>query len=422
MLPKHETRVRLPLPAPFQIIVIDLQNNAVTHYNYNMKKAVMKRLLPLYVGKFFLSFVLWYSIEKLFIRSIGIDNFGISLIAIVLLISSILTEIPSGIIADRWSRKGSMVLAGLFLGISSLMAGASDNIFMYAAAVTIWGLHDAFSSGTGAAMIYDTLLEEQGHARNFNRALGLYETLGGIALIISNFLGGWIGEHSLILAFNLTIIPIAISMVCHLIYKDAKISREVADEKLIKHTKNTFKCVFKSKSLLWLMTAIMIVFCIQKMNREAYQLWYIALSAPAIFGIAGSFIEGLGGLGGSLVKYLNSKQINIVLSILLGLASLALSVGSNLWITIAAQVLIAVVSEALLFHFTAQVQHQLPSRYRIGSGSVINAVGRIVLIPLTFVFGVLSNQSVFIAGWMLVVLSGLAVFVQLKLDEQASLQ
>ena len=59
-----------------------------------------------------------------------------------------------------------------------------------------------------------------------------YETLGGIALIISNFLGGWIGEHSLLLAFNLTIIPIAISMVCHLIYKDAKISREVADEKL----------------------------------------------------------------------------------------------------------------------------------------------------------------------------------------------
>ena len=380
-----------------------------------MKRAVMKRLLPLYVGKFFLSFVLWYSIEKLFIRSIGIDNFGISLIAIVLLISSILTEIPSGIIADRWSRKGSMVLAGLFLGISSLMAGASDNIFMYATAVTIWGLHDAFSSGTGAAMIYDTLLEEQGHARNFNRALGLYETLGGVALIISNFLGGWIGEHSLLLTFNLTIIPVAMSMVCHLIYKDAKISREVADEKLIKHT---FKCVFKSKSLLWLMTAIMIVFCIQKMNREAYQLWYIALSAPAIvFGIAGSFIEGLGGLGGSLVKYLSSKQINIVLSILLGLASLALSVGSNLWITIAAQVLIAVVSGALLFHFTAQIQHQLPSRYRTGSGSVINAVGRIVLIPLTFVFGVLSNQSVFIAGWMLVVLSGLVLCVQLRRKE-----
>jgi len=100
-----------------------------------MKKAVMKRLLPLYVGKFFLSFVLWYSIEKLFIRSIGIDNFGISLIAIVLLISSILTEIPSGIIADRWSRKGSMVLAGLFLIGSGLngtgSAPASNNVSFF---------------------------------------------------------------------------------------------------------------------------------------------------------------------------------------------------------------------------------------------------------------------------------------------------
>ena len=55
----------------------------------------MKRLLPVYSGKFFLSFVLWYSTEKLFIRSIGIDNFGISLITIVLLVSCILTEIPS---------------------------------------------------------------------------------------------------------------------------------------------------------------------------------------------------------------------------------------------------------------------------------------------------------------------------------------
>lgn len=375
----------------------------------------MKRLLPLYIGKFFMSFVLWYSIEKLFIRSIGIDNFGISLITIVILISCTLAEIPSGIIADRWSRKGSMVLSGLFLGISSLMAGSSDSIFMYVAAVTVWGLHDAFSSGTGN---YDALLEEQGHARNFNRALGIYETLGGAALIFSNLLGGWIGSHSLQMTFYLTVIPVAISMVCHLIYKDAKISREVADERLIQHTKNTFKCVFKSKNLIWLMIVTMLIFCAQKINREYYQLWYIALLAPTmIFGIAESFIEGLSGLGGLFVKYINSRLINIALLVLLGVASLGLSLGSNLIIVIVSQVVVAAVSGALFLHFTAQIQHQLPSRYRTGSGSVVSAVGRIALLPLNFIFGILSNQSVFAAGWMLVVLSGLAVFVQLQLDE-----
>lgn len=76
------------------------------------------------------------------------------MITIVILISCTLAEIPSGIIADRWSRKGSMVLSGLFLGISSLTAGSSDSIFMYVAAVTVWGLHDAFSSGTGTMTHY----------------------------------------------------------------------------------------------------------------------------------------------------------------------------------------------------------------------------------------------------------------------------
>ena len=275
-----------------------------------------------------------------------------------------------------------------------------------------------FSSGTGTSMLYDALLEEQGYARNFNRALGIYETLGGAALIFSNLLGGWIGSHSLQMTFYLTVIPVAISMVCHLIYKDAKISREVADEKLIQHTKNTFKCVFKSKNLIWLMIVTMLIFCVQKINREYYQLWYIALLAPTIiFGIAGSFIEGLSGLGGLFVKYISSRLINIALLVLLGVASLGLSLGINLIIVIVSQVVVAAVSGTLFLHATAQIQHQLPSRYRTGSGSVISAVGRITLLPLNFIFGILSNQSVLAAGWTSVVLSGLAVFVQLQLDE-----
>ena len=48
---------------------------------------------------------------------------------------------------------------------------------------------------------------------------------------------------------------------------------------------------------------------------------------------------------------------------------------------------------------------------------MITAVGRIILMPLIFIFGIISNQNVFAAGWMLVVLSGMAVFVQLQLDE-----
>jgi hypothetical protein len=40
-------------------------------------KALYRRLWPLYVSAFFQSFVLWYTIEKLFMQRIGFDNTAI---------------------------------------------------------------------------------------------------------------------------------------------------------------------------------------------------------------------------------------------------------------------------------------------------------------------------------------------------------
>lgn len=385
------------------------------------KKAVFKRLLPLYVGKFFLNFVLWYSIEKLFMKSLGFDSLTVSLMAIVCSITSVFMEIPSGIIADRWSRKGSMILAGALLGASSFMAGISQSALLYAIAVGIHGIYEAFSSGTGAAMIYDTLLEEQGNARNYRRALGKYEMVGGIALITGAFAGGVVGEYSLATTFILTVIPAVISMFCHFIYRDAKIYQELTDERLIDHIKGTFKSVFGSRQLMWMMTVMMLIFVTHKLNREFYQLWYVTLLLPALlFGVAGSVIEGLGGIGGFLVKFLDSRRMNLAAIVLLVAMSIITSVSHNLWIIILAQAVLALISGALIFSVTAQIQHRLPSKYRAGSGSVINAVGRIIFVPCALVFGILSNESIFLASWILVILSILAIFAQLNIESEPS--
>jgi hypothetical protein len=48
--------------------------------NQELKKVLHKRFVPLYIAAFFQSFVLWYSIEKLFMRTIGFNNAGIGII------------------------------------------------------------------------------------------------------------------------------------------------------------------------------------------------------------------------------------------------------------------------------------------------------------------------------------------------------
>jgi MFS family permease len=74
-----------------------------------------KRLFPLYIAAFFHGFVLWYAIEKLFMRQIGFDDAGIGVMVAAYCALMVIAETPTGILADRWSRKGVLVLARLAL-------------------------------------------------------------------------------------------------------------------------------------------------------------------------------------------------------------------------------------------------------------------------------------------------------------------
>jgi MFS family permease len=75
-------------------------------------------MVPLYVAKFLWNLVFWYSIEKLFMVSIGFNNESIAFMVAVYAAMSVLMEVPSGVLADRWSRKGVLALGALCLTIA----------------------------------------------------------------------------------------------------------------------------------------------------------------------------------------------------------------------------------------------------------------------------------------------------------------
>ena len=69
-----------------------------------------RRLAPLYAAVFLQGLVLWVPIEKLFMTSIGFDAAGVGLMAAVYAAVVPFFELPSGILADRWSRRGVLIL------------------------------------------------------------------------------------------------------------------------------------------------------------------------------------------------------------------------------------------------------------------------------------------------------------------------
>jgi hypothetical protein len=75
-------------------------------------------------------------------------------------------EVPSGLLADRWSRRGVLVLASVAAAMSVTIGGLSQNVPMYLVAAVFLGLFFAMQSGTVEPIVYDTILEE---ARDISR-------------------------------------------------------------------------------------------------------------------------------------------------------------------------------------------------------------------------------------------------------------
>ena len=74
-------------------------------------RTLARRLLPLQIGVALQGLLLWVPIEKLFMTQIGFDAAAVGAMAAAYAAVTPLLEVPSGILADRWSRRWVMILA-----------------------------------------------------------------------------------------------------------------------------------------------------------------------------------------------------------------------------------------------------------------------------------------------------------------------
>lgn len=113
---------------------------------------------------------------------IGFDPAAVGLMAAAYAAVVPLVEVPSGVLADRWSRRGVLVVSSVALLVCALVGGLSNNVASYIAATLALGVYFAMFSGTVDAMVYDTVLEETGDSGDFERRLGRVRFVESVAL------------------------------------------------------------------------------------------------------------------------------------------------------------------------------------------------------------------------------------------------
>ena len=124
----------------------------------------------------------------------GLTPVQLILVGTTLELSAFLFEVPTGIVADVYSRKLSIVIGYVLMGLGFLVEGLFPAFLPILLAQVIWGLGYTFTSGATQAWITDEIGEDDAN-KIFMRGtqMGLFASLVGMGL------AALIGAHNVAL-------------------------------------------------------------------------------------------------------------------------------------------------------------------------------------------------------------------------------
>jgi MFS family permease len=385
----------------------------------SVNASVRRRLLPLQLAVALQGFMLWVPVEKLFMNEIGFDAATVGVMAAAYAALVPLVEIPSGILADRWSRRGVLIVASTALMLTSLVGGLSNSVPLYIVSALFLAVYFAMYSGTMEAAVYDTLLEETGDSDGFERRIGRVRFVESATLVASSLAGGVLaGLTTPRLTYFLTV-PFALaSIVALLRFDEPRLHKSEESTSLRSHVAVTYRTITRRRELLPAVGLTVLTALMLQVIFEFGPLWLVASgTAPGLYGPFWAGLVSTLGLGGLLAGRVRLNRPAPVASTIavLTLASLALTASRNLLVVTIAQFAVALVVVTMSIYVSRVLHDAVPSTIRSGVVSGVGALSWVAFLPFSLLFGEVSkNYGVDTAAWMITGVAVLAAAVLVK--------
>lgn len=180
---------------------------------FNIKAQIHKLYTLTMVGYFRIAGASWVALLALR----GFSMLEIGMLESIFHIVSSCFEIPSGVVADVFGRKKTMVLASLVSFVSGLFMILSNNFWSVAFAIGFSALSYNLESGTREALAYDSLKfagQEEKYNRFASTEMMLYRITSSTATLCAGF-ALWLGYRKAY-AFDIVFSLIAIGIACSL--------------------------------------------------------------------------------------------------------------------------------------------------------------------------------------------------------------
>ena len=354
-----------------------------------MFKRTYKRNISLLAGLEFTSYFGITSFWILFFIQSGLSLLQIGLLESIFHGTSLLCEIPSGMLADRFSYKTNLYLARLSsIGSSILILFGQGNFWIYAIAMMINAWSYNFDSGTSTAFLFDSAVE----AGQKDRYLQISSFLSGVAEVtrtLGTVVAGFLIHGALAWTYYIAIGLSLLSILLIFLMKEPESKSDERSHLTLKRILEVVKQEWQEKPVLfyWMLTyqlvgTIMCMFYFyyqQKISDLAS--WQVSL----IMLIGSGFNLLAVYLASQIGKKWNSNQVFPILVALTGLALFL--VGAK---TPFAYLSVYLLTNALYAVYQPiyynDLQAYLPSSVRatmLSINSMMFSLSMIVIFPLT---------------------------------------
>ncbi|MEK7633807.1 MAG: MFS transporter [Patescibacteria group bacterium] len=161
-------------------------------------------------------------------------------------------EIPTGLLADKFGRKISMVLALLFQLFGEIFFLFATNYLHFILISIIAGIGFAFQSGCSQALVYDSLKEE-GKEKEMKKTAGLigafYQAGHLVGAFASSFIIFQLTKPRITLAIIMTIVSVGIAFLITFLLKEPQSTYRHSEKNPIELLKQSFSIMKNNLSL-----------------------------------------------------------------------------------------------------------------------------------------------------------------------------
>jgi MFS family permease len=394
---------------------------------------------------FFKNLRLFDPVLLMYLYQSDVDVFEIGLLYSIREIIVYVFEIPSGVLADRYGKRNELVLCFVFYIISFVLFALGGSFLVFTLAMMLFGLGEAFRSGTHKAMIMDYLdlkkmKDEKSKIYGFTRSYSMIGSMLSSIILI----GLLIYELDVSFLFIIAIVPYVIDILLILSYPDElnqKTETSFQLRSFFQANKDLIRYSVKEKKVRYTLLSSSTYQAFFKVLKDFVQL--ILLSAPlplliftnksddtnvkiisALLYVVIYMFSAIASRKAHLVqKYLKTQKATVLLYLLTGVTAILIGAFTHLlWVVFALFILLHILMNIrkpiivdLFGEYTSKDQ-------RAGVLSADSQLTSLLLIVFAPLIGYIAKQisisaSFIMTGSIMILL----VFLSLKMKDNGEL-